>query len=75
MGGCEIARYLGKYGSKRVSKAVIIGGVPPFLLKTDDLVLGGLSATFTLALFPYCPLLTRNPEDWRFAMHGTTGRR
>ena len=36
MGGGEIARYLGKYGSKGVSKAVIIGGIPPFLLKTAD---------------------------------------
>ena len=36
MGGGEIARYFGKYGSEGVSKAVIIGGVPPFLLKTDD---------------------------------------
>jgi pimeloyl-ACP methyl ester carboxylesterase len=33
MGGGEIARYFGKYGSKGVSKAVIVGGVPPFLLK------------------------------------------
>jgi non-heme chloroperoxidase len=36
MGGGEIARYLGTYGSNGVSKVVIIGGVPPFLLKTDD---------------------------------------
>jgi non-heme chloroperoxidase len=36
MGGGEVARYLGKYGSKGVSKAVIIAGVPPFLLKTPD---------------------------------------
>jgi non-heme chloroperoxidase len=36
MGGGEVARYLGKYGSKNVSKAVIISGVPPFLLKTPD---------------------------------------
>jgi non-heme chloroperoxidase len=36
MGGGEVARYLGKYGSKAVSKAVIISGVPPYLLKTDD---------------------------------------
>ena len=36
MGGGEIARYFGKYGSKGVSKAVIMGGVPPYLLKTDD---------------------------------------
>jgi pimeloyl-ACP methyl ester carboxylesterase len=36
MGGGEIARYIGKYGSKGVSKAVIIGGIPPYLLKTAD---------------------------------------
>jgi len=36
MGGGEVARYIGKYGSKGVSKAVILSGVPPFLLKTPD---------------------------------------
>ncbi len=36
MGGGEVARYLGKYGSKGVKKAVVISGVPPFLLKTAD---------------------------------------
>ncbi|HEY3415562.1 MAG TPA: alpha/beta hydrolase [Armatimonadota bacterium] len=36
MGGGEVARYLGKYGSERISKAAIISGVPPFLLKTAD---------------------------------------
>ena len=36
MGGGEVARYLGKYGSQGVSKAVILSGVPPFLLKTAD---------------------------------------
>jgi non-heme chloroperoxidase len=36
MGGGEVARYLGKYGSKGVSKAVFVGAVPPFLLKTRD---------------------------------------
>jgi len=36
MGGGEIARYFGKYGPNGASKAVIIGGIPPFLLKTDD---------------------------------------
>src|ERR1700744_6413835 len=34
-GGGEVARYLGRHGSKRVSKAVLIGAVPPFMLKTD----------------------------------------
>ena len=36
MGGGEVARYIGKHGSKGVSKAVIIGGIPPYLLKTAD---------------------------------------
>jgi non-heme chloroperoxidase len=36
MGGGEVARYIGKFGSKSVSKAVIMGGIPPFLLKTAD---------------------------------------
>lgn len=36
MGGGEVALYLEKYGTRGVSKAVMIGGVPPFLLKTED---------------------------------------
>src|SRR3984893_3056241 len=33
-GGGEVARYLGRHGSKRVAKAVLIGAVPPLMLKT-----------------------------------------
>ncbi len=36
MGGGEVARYLGKHGTRHVSRAVFISAVPPFLLKTDD---------------------------------------
>jgi len=36
MGGGEVARYLGKYGTKHVTGAVFISAVPPFLLKTAD---------------------------------------
>lgn len=36
MGGGEVARYLGRYGSDRVSKAMLLGAVTPFLLKTPD---------------------------------------
>jgi non-heme chloroperoxidase len=36
MGGGEVARYLGTYGTERVSKAVFMAAVPPFLLKTSD---------------------------------------
>ena len=36
MGGGEVVRYLSKHGSARVSKAVLIGAVTPFMLKTED---------------------------------------
>src|SRR3954466_2911976 len=36
MGTGEVVRYLGKYGSDRVDRAVLLGTIPPFLLKTDD---------------------------------------
>src|ERR1700685_4358717 len=36
MGGGEVPRYFGKYGSNGVSKAVFISSAPPFLLKTPD---------------------------------------
>jgi non-heme chloroperoxidase len=35
-GGGEVARYLGRHGTKRVAKAVLIGAVPPLMLKTDQ---------------------------------------
>jgi len=34
-GGGEVARYLARHGTKRVAKAVLIGAVPPLMLKTD----------------------------------------
>src|SRR5438132_6479808 len=36
MGGGEVARYIGKYGTGRVSKAAIISGITPYLLKTAE---------------------------------------
>lgn len=36
MGSGEVTRYLSRYGSERISKAIAIGVIPPFLLKTDD---------------------------------------
>jgi non-heme chloroperoxidase len=34
-GGGEVARYLGRHGTKRVAKAVLISAVPPIMLKSD----------------------------------------
>jgi non-heme chloroperoxidase len=36
MGTGEVTRYLAKFGSGRVSRAVLISPIPPFLLKTSD---------------------------------------
>jgi non-heme chloroperoxidase len=34
-GGGEVVRYLGRHGSSRVAKAVLVGAVPPIMLKTE----------------------------------------
>src|SRR5687768_12784271 len=34
-GGGEVARYVARHGEGRVAKAVLIGAVPPLMLKTD----------------------------------------
>ena len=36
MGGGEVARYIGTYGTERIAKAVLAAAVPPFLYKTGD---------------------------------------
>jgi len=36
MGTGEVTRYLGTYGSAGVSRAVLMGAIPPYLLKADD---------------------------------------
>ena len=36
MGTGEVTRYLGKYGSARVAKGVLVSPIPPFLLQTPD---------------------------------------
>jgi non-heme chloroperoxidase len=53
-GGGEVARYLGRHGTKRVAKAVLMGAVPPLMLKTAANpgglpidVFDGLRASFT----------------------------
>jgi non-heme chloroperoxidase len=36
MGGGEVARYIARFGAKRVRSVAFISAIPPFLLKTDD---------------------------------------
>lgn len=35
-GGGEVARYVGRHGTKRIAKLVLVGAVPPIMLKTKD---------------------------------------
>lgn len=35
-GGGEVAHYVGRHGSARVAKIVLVSAVPPFMLRTDD---------------------------------------
>jgi len=35
-GGGEVTRYIGRHGTARVSKVVLVSAVPPFMLQTDD---------------------------------------
>src|SRR5690349_18713475 len=34
-GGGEVTRYIGRHGTSRVARAVLVGAVPPIMLKTD----------------------------------------
>jgi len=43
MGSGEVISYISRYGTHRVSKAVFIGPLQPFMLKTDDNPSGGLT--------------------------------
>lgn len=46
MGGGEIARYLSRHGSAKVARAVLIGAVVPYLLKTADNTDGADASVF-----------------------------
>lgn len=50
MGGGEVVRYLSRYGSARVAKAVLAAAVPPYLYQSDDNPDGGLDDA-TIAQF------------------------
>ena len=59
MGGGEVARYIGRHGTKRVAKAVLVGAVPPLMLKTDANP-GGLPIRRSTASAPASPPTVRS---------------
>src|ERR1039457_1549641 len=60
MGGGEVARYFGRYGSKGVSKAVFISSVPPFLLKTPATRRAWMAVSSTGSKKPWPQIATRS---------------
>jgi non-heme chloroperoxidase len=39
-GGGEVTRYLGRYGTRRISKLVLVGAIPPLMIKTSNNPIG-----------------------------------
>jgi non-heme chloroperoxidase len=64
MGTGEVTRYLGTYGSGRVTKAVLMGALPPFLLKTGDNPDGWTSRCSTASRPPSPPPRTPPTPAW-----------
>ena len=60
-GGGEVARYIGRHGSSRVSKAVLIGAIPPLMLKTET-KRGGLPMDIFDQL--RAGIVTGRPQFW-----------
>ena len=61
-GGGEVARYIGRHGSKRVAKAVLIGAIPPLMLKTPSNP-GGLPIEVFDQL--RAAVVTDRPQFWK----------
>jgi non-heme chloroperoxidase len=58
-GGGEVARYIGRHGTRRVAKSVLIGAIPPLMLKTAANP-GGLPWTYSTASAPACSPTARS---------------
>jgi non-heme chloroperoxidase len=69
MGGGEVARYVGQYGTERVTKAVFAAAVPPYLYKTADNPEGAsLSSSPTLHMARTSPTARPStPKSWHFS--------
>jgi non-heme chloroperoxidase len=77
MGTGDVTRYLARYGSDRVAKAVLIATIPPFVLKTDDNPDGVDGAAFaeiaaTIEADRYAYLTGYFRDFYRTDLHGST---
>ena len=61
-GGGEVARYIGRHGTKRVAKAVLIGAIPPLMLKTASNPAGTPIEAFDQLR---ASVVTDRPQFWK----------
>jgi len=60
-GGGEVARYIGRHGTKRVAKAVLISAIPPVMLKSASILAAHRSRRSTSSEPPSSP---DRPQFW-----------
>jgi non-heme chloroperoxidase len=74
MGGGELARYVGRYGTSKIAKLVFASAVPPYLWKSDDNPDGGvdqeLADWFTNGITGDRPAFLREFVDMFFSVDG-----
>jgi pimeloyl-ACP methyl ester carboxylesterase len=63
-GGGEVARYIGRHGTERVAKAVLIGAVPPLMLKKAPIRVERQSKPLTRSALRYWPVAPVFGKNW-----------
>jgi non-heme chloroperoxidase len=67
-GGGEVARYIGRHGTKRVAKAVLVSAVPPLMVKTESNP-GGYPWRYSTAFAPPFSLTVPSSSKMSRAVH------
>src|ERR1700736_2322497 len=69
-GGGEVARYIGRHGSKRVGMAVLISAVPPLMVKTDKNPAGAPISVFDALRAQYTKNRAQFPTTITLSTYG-----
>jgi len=73
-GGGEVARYIGRHGSKRVAMAVLISAVPPLMVKTEKNPAGAPIEVFDGLRAAYVENRAQFYKDITLPFYGYNGR-
>jgi len=73
-GGGEVARYIGRHGTKRVAAAVLISAVPPLMVKTENNPAGAPISVFDDLRSQYLANRPSSTRTSRFLFTATTDR-